>query len=980
MGAQRNDLYTYFRYALPQDAYRALLAMYNPTERTPLSKEQQSNLTFDLGSSQETKHLNGVGEQGNSNRLSRYKLYVKDFDIGVGDLELEQRYSRTKQDLVMPDNRHIFSPPSLFNLLLKYAHRSLNHDLLDLRCQFNGIFHWQETTHILGQDLFTCAAVAYAINASEQYPRNLAWNRILPSDYPDARGLFGEGVGLTENHFHLWGSSCTFDAAWALIMNKPHVIKGIVRNNDMNLTEFLGQGRLPWLPEENEWELWLLRAAIIRAYLFSTNTLFTGYNIINEDYGKLCSSESNLISALDNPYTSKARDKVVPISDLRHYYGERLQEYSQALCPKAGYDDNIIDYAYTRVVASSTINSANRILVGERNFLINSFRRVFASAGDDVFTAVNKQLLYLYLLIKARFRGEMVQSNGRTGFNNFSKYDNRKTSAFACFPYSNEVTHYAINAARETQNVNSHELRIVPKLDTCNKYNQILEIVEGQSTPLILRELAKQTNTSDNITINGSEVPARSLPIYRLLKDYPRDLLYDSEKLRKLPYHFVWHFTKRRDIEVVKPSNLRAGFVPKRNSATRETSFAQAQSIASFLDKYPEMREVMRGIDGCSEEIGCRPEVMACAFRYLSNYKLRRYEGNRDVIHNLHRTFHVGEGFLDIADGLRAIDEARYFLFLRSGDRLGHATALGLDVYSYYEARESIITLSRQDMLDTIVWVLQRAPEWGIEMPENLRIVLTRKFHELVDAIYYHCDPLLVGHSEFRRFYDTPEMYFASWHLRGDEPEAYYHKTASVIRENVKHSEWASETERSFYCRHPWADTVRDRYDCAIELYYQYHFNPYVRQQGYVQDEYRLPRAISKSFFDVIHNIQQKLREKIYFQRIGIETNPTSNRLISTFETYNKHPIFTMCEPMHTGRVQLSVSINTDDQGVFETSLENEYTLILAALLEMKDNAGSFLHPQHSAHEYIRSVMRMAARQSFRADALFDREQSTRPH
>ena len=64
-------------------------------------------------------------------------------------------------------------------------------------------------------------------------------------------------------------------------------------------------------------------------------------------------------------------------------------------------------------------------------------------------------------------------------------------------------------------------------------------------------------------------------------------------------------------------------------------------------------------------------------------------------------TYHVGEDFLDPVDGLRAIDEAVRFLEMGSGDRLGHATVLGLDLKKWYEKKGTIsIYMSR------IIWIM----------------------------------------------------------------------------------------------------------------------------------------------------------------------------------------------------------------------------------------------------------------------------------
>ena len=90
----------------------------------------------------------------------------------------------------------------------------------------------------------------------------------------------------------------------------------------------------------------------------------------------------------------------------------------------------------------------------------------------------------------------------------------------------------------------------------------------------------------------------------------------------------------------------------------------------------------IKGIDAASPEIWCRPEVFAQAFRFLKNHWVEsgRFPFAETECSTLLATYHVGEDFLDILDGLRAIDEAILFLNLRCGDRLGHALALGVDI------------------------------------------------------------------------------------------------------------------------------------------------------------------------------------------------------------------------------------------------------------------------------------------------------------
>ena len=64
---------------------------------------------------------------------------------------------------------------------------------------------------------------------------------------------------------------------------------------------------------------------------------------------------------------------------------------------------------------------------------------------------------------------------------------------------------------------------------------------------------------------------------------------------------------------------------------------------------------------------------------------------------------------------------------------------------------------------------------------------------------------------------------------------------------------------------------------------------------------------------------------------IGIESNPTSNVRIGGMSRYEDHPIFKFF-PVESDEDSVLASINTDDRGVFETSLEREFSLLACAL------------------------------------------------
>lgn len=63
---------------------------------------------------------------------------------------------------------------------------------------------------------------------------------------------------------------------------------------------------------------------------------------------------------------------------------------------------------------------------------------------------------------------------------------------------------------------------------------------------------------------------------------------------------------------------------------------------------------------------------------------------------------------------------------------------------------------------------------------------------------------------------------------------------------------------------------------------------------------------------------------------------------------------------------QLSVSVNTDDQGVFATSLENEYAMLASALENITDADGKYVYMKSMVYEWIDDVRRMGNDQSFK--------------
>ena len=103
-----------------------------------------------------------------------------------------------------------------------------------------------------------------------------------------------------------------------------------------------------------------------------------------------------------------------------------------------------------------------------------------------------------------------------------------------------------------------------------------------------------------------------------------------------------------------------------------------------------------------------------------------------------------------------------------------------------------------------------------------------------------------------------------------------------------------------------------------------------------------------------MEDLQGVMIRKISEKGIAIETNPSSNISIGSFEKYEDLPLFNfspMEQDVHTSVV--NVSVNTDDRGVFATSLYHEFSLIAAALFKQKDKDGNRLWSNEAIYDYI---------------------------
>ena len=813
---------------------------------------------------------------------------------------------------------------SVFDAILIFATRVLQEIDGEPICRYENVLRWRFTSHLLEEDIFTTAYLAFQDCREGKRNRDFSWKPVIGNNNEHLNWILRQG--LADNHFHLKGSAPQFPLSWINMMNHVRskkyekILEGY-GNKRLSVSYEIGT------EEEHLYSLYL-KAALIRCFLFAQITeqeFFIANNLVRNNYDP--DPETRKWST-ENLVMFLLKDKTEII-----FYRNKIQENIDFFRTNKG--EKQLDYALTGEYRKGIgKNEVNNSLSGERWLMYEMFLRIYAKSVKD---QKYFNLFYLYLVIKRAVRAELVQTNENIGFDNFEKYQNRKEDFIEDTPLEKEYIKMALKGTIVNQNILHLETRLTP------------------------RKTALQNK--------------------KYIEKYDKVMKNDKELMER--YFYVFHFVKEKDNEKLLNSDSYCRHYQKRRSLQK-----QAKAIALFRTKFPETAKRLRGIDGCSREIGCRPEVLAQTYRYLKNhivYAKRNkvyYDNNKEVtVPQLQMTYHVGEDFQSLVDGLRAIEEAIMFFNLNCGSRLGHALALGEDPDEYYEGKKNCILITQQDYLDNLVWVYYRIKRFSLIGYEDLLLNIEQEYNKYFRLIYGDAvsdeffeavireagkyfqrsnERVSKGYSNAHFNFRISE-YYSAWQLRGDDPECYKN---GYFKDTEDFSEW-----KRFSVNKECPRDYRIRYnpECAY-LYFLYHYNPHVKNEGRKTIEVQ----ISHKMIKCIKEIQREMQFWISKLGIGIEVNPSSNFFIGTFDRYDKHPVFKLYNIGLTGSEtklnecpQIPVCINTDDQGIFSTYLENEYALIALALEKAKDENGKNLYNRMFIYQWIENIRKLGLQLSF---------------
>jgi hypothetical protein len=930
---------------------------------------------------------------------------------------------------------------NVFSALFSYCDNMLLIRDNQILCKYQELITWRELATLLGDDILVAAYVATRYNYLQLENLGFEWEIITKHNNLRLYQILERGI--SENHFHFWGSIPIFQLSWLSLMNNVCDSKMLRYLNEYDNDRRFTNVKYGLNYEEEALSIQYLQAAYIRILLFSfltdtkitigsyivdyreyshvvdfkleyensigsdKTTIHTDYimnpndtvigirtckwllenimeredmdnakqsdkfnwilsNILskivvtqaiwdtieNNDTVVQCIEkilmlskvnlgnlydfiEKDLFNQIWNQITLKNICKILKSPVLLMYYRENLQNVIDGI--RANYSVNSInhkkwmmeDYA----LFSFEKKGKNNSFSGENWLLFSMFRKIYSRTDNE---KEYFNLFYAYVLLKENIRSEIVQVNKNVGFANFQKYQSRKgdlikDEIFHDYDVQKVLSHNLIR-----KNIRSLEVRITP--------------------PNNINRMKKQISDIDKL-INPD----------------------NKDKVKKR-YYYVYHFIKEVD-------NFSLEFTEQhcRHYKKRKEMEDRAEQIIRFRKIYSETAKRILGIDACSSEIECRPEIFAPAFRYLENQIYSVPYDNETVLPQLRITYHAGEEFLDVVDGLRAIDEALLFFNLNCSDRIGHAVALGIDVEQWYRSKGNCILISYQDYLDNIVWLYGRIVELEIENQEELKDYLRKKFSLLFKTVYEDfIDSKMVrriltrmkekyqdnqNHSNYPYGMEnyTPKFdiytYYNAWKLRGDDPELYRKGYFDYDKFSVENEFEYYRINRNF----PKNFEIRYMPETSI-LYFYYHYCKDVKIQG----SKRIEVEIKPLYIRGVKAVQKKMQQVIALKGIAIETNPSSNFHISSFRDYSKHPVtefYNMELETDINKLnecaQLCVSINTDDKGVFSTSLENEYSLIARSLEEMKKEDGTLMYNREQIYNWINKIRKMGNLQSF---------------
>ena len=307
-----------------------------------------------------------------------------------------------------------------------------------------------------------------------------------------------------------------------------------------------------------------------------------------------------------------------------------------------------------------------------------------------------------------------------------------------------------------------------------------------------------------------------------------------------------------------------------------------ARGLVSLLEGEPLLRPLLVGLDVAGAEIPAPPR---CFARLYQEVRRGVDEARLDPGHppiRLGFTYHAGEDFRDLATGLRHVDEAVHLLQMRPRDRIGHGLALAWPPERFYAARPQSYPLLGEHLLDLA---------WGWCLLRNA---------------------------------DGERRTLASWAADLFRAIRAANRLPKVDLEEL------GEAMTPYGPVDPDSDKPTPTESELV-----------LGTLGLSEDQARKLVAVNTGdprWLEFVGTLQAIVRERLLRKGTVLEVNPTSNFLIGGFARFQDLPYlelnrYGLDRAPKTADPALPLCLNTDDAGLFHTSLRTEYQRMGAALV-----------------------------------------------
>lgn len=380
----------------------------------------------------------------------------------------------------------------------------------------------------------------------------------------------------------------------------------------------------------------------------------------------------------------------------------------------------------------------------------------------------------------------------------------------------------------------------------------------------------------------------------------------------------------------------------------REILVKSVIALEKLRTQIPLLGEYVVGIDAASEEHKTEPWVFAPIYsairnRWITKPVLQNHAGEISRINNIGFTYHVGEEYRHLLSGLRHIDEVVNHFHYKAGDRLGHATALGVNIEYWMQKNETVVIPAGEHMENLLwLWGNMVHRNWGIEINAE---ALEGKILNLAKNIYGETNGITV-----HMLYEAYEVKFTVGYWKKLQKMRQYLLTEEKTGQFRKNGE-------EHFCKYY---DVKSRYGVmwTVEKIFCTYFCPWY----YYKFHHPILVHVGQEELGMLKKIQNYVRQEVEGIGVYVETNPTSNLAIGEVKRLHEHPILNLnskgLSADKENEHEVLVTVNSDNPMIFNTSSENELAYIYHALCYQGYKKESIL-------EWIDKVRRMGLDSSF---------------